>query len=106
MPYVKPRVTQTGVGGTYSDSDYLASDLKNLDSDNAQVYASKGGYGYKNNDGTFEVLDALPLGKLATDSDLRVFVRYDSDTENFTDNFDSDLKDTAYVSTAVKNQNS
>jgi hypothetical protein len=101
MPYVKPRVTQTGVGGTFSDSDYLASDLKNLDSDNAQVYASKGGFGYKNADGTFEVLDALPLGKLATDSDLRVTVRYDSDTDNMTKGFDSDLLDSAYVETAV-----
>lgn len=67
MPYVKPgtNISQTGPAQS-SDSDYLAVDGVSVTFGTA-VQASNAGFGVVDpNTGTFEVLDALPLGRQST----------------------------------------
>lgn len=66
MAYVKPGTSASNVGTAHSsDSDYLAIDGVAVPF-NTAVQATNAGFGVIDlNTGTFEVLDAIPLGRQA-----------------------------------------
>ena len=84
MPYVKPGTTVSSVGpADSSDSDYLAVDGVSPTFGTA-VQASNAGYGVIDpNTGTFEVLDALPLGRQAAQLAVEAGSQIDFATEDF-----------------------
>ena len=74
MPYVKPRTDQTGHSHVDGVSPTFAT----------AVQASNAGYGVVDpNTGTFEVLDALPLGRQVTQLAVESGSTVDFATEDF-----------------------
>lgn len=74
MAYVKPRTDQTGHSHVDGVSPTFATD----------VQASNAGYGVIDpNTGTFEVLDALPLGRQVTQLSIESASTVDFATEDF-----------------------
>ncbi len=100
MTYVKPTTNLSTSGGPQasSDSDILVVDGVNATFGTA-VQVSSAGYGVTGNDGTntFEVLDAMPMGRAATQNSIEAASNVNFANEDFlTSGEISSLADGAY----------
>ena len=86
MTYVKPTTSLSTSGGPQASSD---SEILVVDGVNATfgtvVQASSAGYGVIGNDGTntFEVLDAMPMGRAATQTSIEAASNIDFANEDY-----------------------
>ena len=87
MTYVKPSTTlQTGGGPqASSDSEILVVDGNGTGGFGQAVQAANNGYGVVGTDGTntFEILDALPLGRTAVQESIERASNIDFAAEDF-----------------------